>query len=46
LPLEVRFAGTAEQPELLADVPRWRWRTVFDDVPSRLVVDVGRGWPS
>jgi len=46
LPLEVRLAGTTDRPELLADVPRWRWRTVFDDVPSRAVVKVVRGWTS
>jgi hypothetical protein len=42
LPFEVRLAGTAEQPEVLADLPRWRWRTFFDDEPSRFSVSVAR----
>jgi hypothetical protein len=42
LPFEVRLAGTAERPELLADLPRWRWRTFFDDEPSRLAISVAR----
>ena len=42
LPFEVRLAGTAEAPELYADLPRWRWRTFFDDEPSRLTLSIGR----
>ena len=42
LPFEVRLAGTADEPELLADLPRWRWRTFFDDEPSRFSISVGR----
>ena len=43
LPFEVRLAGTLEEPELLADLPRWRWRTFFDDEPSRLSLSIVRG---
>lgn len=32
LPLEVSLAG----PELLANLPRWRWTTDFDSRPGRL----------
>lgn len=43
LPFEVRLAGTPEEPELLADLPRWRWRTFFDDEPSRFSLSIGQG---
>jgi len=43
LPFDQRLAGTPEEPELLADLPRWRWRTYFDDEPSRLTLSIGRG---
>ncbi len=36
LPLEVRVAGSAADPSFLADAPRWRWTTDFDERPGRL----------
>jgi hypothetical protein len=36
LPLEVRLQAGEEGPELLANVPRWRWTTDFDARPGRL----------
>lgn len=42
LPVEValgRSSGEDQAPELLADVPSWRWQTAFDLLVSRLVVD-------
>ena len=35
--VEVKGKGDGEgELEFLADVPRWRWRTPFDETPSRL----------
>ena len=39
LPLELALRGTADAPELIAGLPRWRWRTVFDTEPSRIIVE-------
>jgi hypothetical protein len=38
LPLEVRFSGEQNNLTLLAGLPVWCWRTVFDQVPSRVVM--------
>jgi hypothetical protein len=38
LPIEVRFRPEVESGTLLADVPVWRWRTIFDQPISRLRV--------
>lgn len=38
LPVEVWLAGSAGAPTLLAELPRWRWRTAFDQAPSQLRV--------
>jgi hypothetical protein len=36
LPIEIALRRLAGEAELLADAPRWRWRTPFDEVPGRL----------
>jgi hypothetical protein len=36
VPVEVRLRAARDEIELLIDVPRWRWRTAFDEAPSRL----------
>jgi hypothetical protein len=36
LPLEVMLARGDGAPELLANLPRWRWTTDFDARPGRL----------
>ena len=36
LPIEAALIRGSEGPELLADLPRWRWRSVFDREPGRL----------
>lgn len=38
LPVEVRLQDVEGEPTLIADVPAWRWRTVFDQTPSRLQI--------
>jgi hypothetical protein len=43
LPLEVALSGPAEEPELLANLPRWRWPTDFDSRPGRLVATFDLG---
>ena len=43
LPLEVALHGTAEEPELLANLPRWRWPTDFDARPGRLAATFDLG---
>jgi hypothetical protein len=36
LPVEIELSQHDDELLLLADLPRWRWRSVFDRVPSRL----------
>ena len=39
LPIEVWLRpgdGDADETTLIADLPVWRWRTVFDQTPSRI----------
>jgi hypothetical protein len=43
LPLEVRVAGTPDEPLLLANAPRWRWTTEFDSRPGFLDVSLTSG---
>src|SRR5258708_4097148 len=38
LPLEVRLERTDGELVFMADLPVWRWRTDFDQVPGRLAV--------
>jgi hypothetical protein len=45
LPLEVALSGTAEEPELRANLPRWRWPTDFDSRPGRLAATFDLGSP-
>jgi hypothetical protein len=39
LPIDLRLVGTAEEPEIIADVPLFRTRTDFDPDPARLEVE-------
>ena len=42
LPLEVSLAWDEDgAPVLLAGPPRWRWPTVFDSRPGRLLLHLG-----
>jgi hypothetical protein len=46
VPIEVLVHPTGEGPELLGDLPRWRWRGGLDEEPGRLALhcrEVGRG---
>jgi len=36
LPIEVRLEEVAGEMTFIADLPLWRWRTDFDQTPSRL----------
>jgi hypothetical protein len=36
LPIEIELSQHDDELLLLADLPRWRWRSVFDRVPGRL----------
>jgi len=38
MPLEIRMRKIAEEYELLADVPTWRWQTGFEEPRSRLKI--------
>ena len=40
LPLEVLLTGPADDPVLLANHPRWRWVTEFDDFSGRLAAQI------
>jgi hypothetical protein len=39
LPIDLRLVVTAEEPEVIADVPLFRTRTAFDPDPARLEVE-------
>jgi hypothetical protein len=41
LPLEVALARRLGQLEFRADLPGWRWPTVFDTLRSRLRITLG-----
>lgn len=43
LPLEVLLTGPDDDPVLLANHPRWRWTTDFDERPGRLnaLIEIG-----
>lgn len=36
VPIEIAMHGQTENAELFANPPQWRWRTPFDEIPSRL----------
>lgn len=36
VPIEIELRGAIEAPEMLGDLPRWRWRSAFDREPGRL----------
>jgi hypothetical protein len=36
LPVEVRLEQAGGELAFIADVPVWRWRTVFDQTPGQL----------
>ena len=38
VPLEVALGRTGDGPELLGDLPRWRWTTEFDNRQGRLQI--------
>ena len=38
LPIEVALRRKGEETEFLGDLPKWRWRTVFDPPPGRMRV--------
>ena len=38
LPIEVWFREVDGEATFIADVPIWRWRTDFDQTPSRLQI--------
>lgn len=38
LPIEVWLRDIGEETTFIADVPVWRWRTEFDQPPSRLKI--------
>jgi hypothetical protein len=38
LPIEVWLKDVEGEQTFIADVPVWRWRTAFDQEPSRLQV--------
>jgi hypothetical protein len=38
VPIEVVLHPTGDGPELLGDLPRWRWRGGLDEEPGRLTL--------
>ncbi len=36
MPLEMAMRRGEGETDFLAHAPRWRWRTTFDELPSRL----------
>jgi len=36
LPIEVWLRDHEDETTLIADLPVWRWRTAFDQTPSRM----------
>ena len=40
LPFEVVVQPRPSGPEVLGDLPRWRWRTAFDLAPGRVKLRV------
>jgi hypothetical protein len=45
-PLEIQLRQSGSEMQFLADVPRWRWRTDFDEKPCRMRVVMSEGEPS
>jgi len=43
LPLETQVRTRDSKLVILADLPRWRWRTTFDERPGRLLVTLEEG---
>jgi hypothetical protein len=43
LPIEVTLRWTGTKVEFLADLPRWRWSTPFDEPRGRLRLDCREG---
>jgi len=43
VPIEVAVRQTAAGLEILADLPRWRWTTAFDDQRGRLKITCREG---
>lgn len=43
VPIEVQFVRTGSGCDFVADLPRWRWQTVFDPKRGRLKLNVGQG---
>lgn len=40
IPIEVELRDGSDAPELLGDLPRWRWRSAFDRQPGRLSIEL------
>lgn len=40
LPIEIELRHDAGELTVLADLPRWRWRSFFDREPGRLVLQL------
>ena len=43
VPVQVVVRHTPGGPLLFADVPGWRWRTVYDQQPGRLTLQCDEG---
>ncbi len=43
LPVEIRLLQSGDEFILLADLPRWRWATDFDEVRSRINLECREG---
>lgn len=41
LPVEVQVEWGRDGLEFLAELPRWRWSTVFDVRPGRMILNLG-----
>lgn len=45
-PIEMAIRQVGSEPEFFAHAPRWRWRTAFDEAPSRLRISWQEEIPS
>jgi hypothetical protein len=45
MPIEMAVRREGDETEFFAHAPRWRWRTPFDEIPSRLRITWAESLP-
>lgn len=46
VPIEVALRRVGDEFEVLGDLPRWRWKTGFDETPGQMALAFMEGEPS